>query len=709
MNLQKDFLYRPNNKKLKTSLSAAFLLSLTLLFFGPMIIYYTNIHEMPFLLSSIGYYILAIVILVGSIISIILWRLSGPAHTKASSLIFALGLLFWIQGNILVWDYGVLDGHEIVFKNYFWYGAIDLLVWISIIIAAFKYSNYIYQYIAVLCSLLIIVQATGLMALESSSPDETQYKNLTSTPNNDKMFEFSTSENVVILILDTFQSNKFQEIIDDDPEYRNMFDGFTYYRNNVGGFPSTYLSVMYILSGKLYNNSITIGQFLDNTSLNSSLPSLLNRNGFETGLNSKMGRINGHSEIYDIINTNYSVSHDGNIPQICSLYKITFFRFVPQPIKPYFVYKSIDLNEEDELPDMGVYYKFKSAVSATSPDRTFKLFHLRGPHPGNYMNENLEYDESATYKSTAKGSLKIAHALLEALKLNGVYNNSMIFIIGDHGTGSGSDVVSGGIPLMLAKPFNSTGPLKSSDSPVSLGDIPKTVADELKIDNDFPGLSIFSAQENSTRIRTYYSYFWVHEYWQSDYLPPLKEYNVSGFSWDPASWEPTYREYTSDGVKNIPPPMFPLGSVIHFENGGNAGQYLEVGWSNAENKFRWTDGHVAVFACTMPKPETDIILNMTFAPFLQADMKCQNMSIWMNKHKLQDFSLTSNTNQLFIVIPRDCFEENIQKITFELPDAASPSNLGISNDRRTLGIAVRTLSMSKHDQLPSMQSDSPEA
>ncbi len=701
-------LYKTNdnitdNKKIKISLAASLLLSLTLLFFGPSYLYYTNILEMPFLFSDIWYYILAISLVIGLSIAILLWRLNGSDHIMISALVFALALLFWIQGNILVWDYGLLDGHEIIFENYFWNGVVDSLVWIGILIAAFMYSKRLYNHIVILCALLLIMQVAGLVTTAYSAPEKPEWKYLQYSPDQEKMYEFSTNENVIIIILDTFQSDIFQKIIDEDPEYGDMFDGFTYYRNNVGGFPTTYLSVMYILSGKLYDNSVPISQFLNNTSLYSSLPILLKENRIRTDIKSQMGSISGRSEIYDIIDTDYGASHE-DIPDIASLYRLTFFRFVPQAIKPYFILKFISIEKTDEHPDMTVYYKFKSAIHVSAPYRIFKLFHIKSPHPGTFLDENLEYNESTTYESTAKAALKISYALLQSLKRNGAYDNSLIFIIADHGTGSGTDVVSGGIPLMLVKPFNSTGPLQISNALVSLGYIPKTIAEELKIKNNFTGSSIFSVNETDSRVRTYYNYIWKHEYWADDYLPPLREYKISGFSWNATSWEPTFIEHTSKGVKYVPPPYYALGSLIYFGIDGNADQYLEQnlthGWSVPENGFRWTDEHTATFICSLPKPETNLTLNLSFSPFLAGQMKSQRLFFSVNGHNLQNFLLKNDMLNLTIDVPRNYFNEEVQRITFGLPDAISPKDLGVSDDTRTLGIAVRTLSIYPIDKVP---------
>ena len=98
-----------------------------------------------------------------------------------------------------------------------------------------------------------------------------------------------------------------------------------------------------------------------------------------------------------------------------------------------------------------------------------------------------------------------------------------------------------GIPLILVKRTHAMGPLRTSDAPVSLGDIPQTVADELGLDAEFPGKSMFRVQENEDRERIYRAFVGPQE--DVEYLAPLYEYAVRGFSWDDTSWRETGKVY----------------------------------------------------------------------------------------------------------------------------------------------------------------------
>ena len=116
------------NERVQTNLSVAFLISLTLFAFGSANLYYTNVTEFSFLFSKVWHYFLALALLVCTGTFIILQICNNKYTKKVTALFFAIGLLFWIEGNIIVWNYGLLDGHVIVWGDYFWNGIVDGIV-----------------------------------------------------------------------------------------------------------------------------------------------------------------------------------------------------------------------------------------------------------------------------------------------------------------------------------------------------------------------------------------------------------------------------------------------------------------------------------------------------------------------------------------------------------------------------------------------------
>jgi arylsulfatase A-like enzyme len=87
--------------------------------------------------------------------------------------------------------------------------------------------------------------------------------------------------------------------------------------------------------------------------------------------------------------------------------------------------------------------------------------------------------------------------LIKNLKEAGGYDNSLILIVGDHGSHNpweydGTSIAYNTQVLMLAKPVGQQlEEIQFSDSRVSLADIPKSVAEELGIEKFIPWLFDF--------------------------------------------------------------------------------------------------------------------------------------------------------------------------------------------------------------------------
>ncbi len=704
--------------------AASFLLSLTLLFFGPSYLYYTNILEIPYLYTDLVWVFVIHSLVAGAILSILLLFLKGGIHQRAVALVFALGLLFWVQGHILVWDYGILDGREIIWNDYLLNGIIDSTVWIVVLgVALFKVPSF-YKHIALASVLLLVVQGGGLAAEMYLAPDEPEWKSYAIGYDDETMFEFSKEQNVIILVLDAFQSDVFQEIIDEDDEYREMFDGFTYYRNAVAGFSYTYASIPLILTGEYYDNSIPMQDFIKNTFQENSIPLILKENGYRVNLYPLTTMT-----IYpsDKIASNVGTKQLGKVDRAIDgqkgateLLKLTMFRHVPHFAKSQFYFMPFTkLGLEDDIHhDVVLYNSLMSNTAASSDEKVFVLYHLFGAHNPYTLNSPLQNEDlpqnRSGYKEQAKAALKISGELIAQLKKHDVYDNSMIFIIADHGNSWGgmglktekvsesvgfqtvsSRVVASGLPLMLVKPFNSHGDLVISDAPVTLGDVPQTIASELQLSGEFPGVSILSLNESDERAREYFHYTWSEEYWDwsKSYLPPMTKHVVNGHSWSPDSWKATYQEYIAGEVTNSLP-AYKCGTEVQFGKDGWTPQYLAAGWwSGPEGEFTRTDGHIAVLAIQPDNTDSDLILKITASPYLGGGaLDQQRVTIYVNEHQIGEWLFDQpGAQEKTITIPHDVLEEKVQYITFGLPDAVSPKDLGHSEDERELALAVHSM------------------
>jgi phosphoglycerol transferase MdoB-like AlkP superfamily enzyme len=76
----------------------------------------------------------------------------------------------------------------------------------------------------------------------------------------------------------------------------------------------------------------------------------------------------------------------------------------------------------------------------------FKYYHLYGAHQPLNVNENLEFTGESfpftreNYVNQVTAVLKATAEFLDLMKSSGIYDESMIVIIGDHGKGTTPDV-----------------------------------------------------------------------------------------------------------------------------------------------------------------------------------------------------------------------------------------------------------------------------
>jgi arylsulfatase A-like enzyme len=171
--------------------------------------------------------------------------------------------------------------------------------------------------------------------------------------------------------------------------------------------------------------------------------------------------------------------------------------------------------------------------------------------------ENCEYKRLGytrlNYLGQAKCVLRLVDRFLAKLKKAGVYDNSLIFVMGDHGVNQEKvgiyyeknpgqwqledednmlmKIKQVAMPLLLVKKFAAAQPeMNVSDAPAVIADIPRTVFSEIGVKNDAPGFSLFELRESQLRRRPFYAVSKVLRARQ------VKKYLVDGFSWLSSSW-----------------------------------------------------------------------------------------------------------------------------------------------------------------------------
>lgn len=139
-----------------------------------------------------------------------------------------------------------------------------------------------------------------------------------------------------------------------------------------------------------------------------------------------------------------------------------------------------------------------------------------------------------------------------------------------------------------------------------------------------------------------------------------------------------------------------FSTPIYFGINGTSPQYQTTGWSHPEEGFTWTNNYLAELALQMEKTNTDVTLTIDAFPYLgEGALKQQNVSIQFNEHEVGELIFsTSEFQEKSVIIPKSKIsKDGLLYISFKLPNAISPKDLGRSEDERKLAIAIKSLKL----------------
>jgi hypothetical protein len=565
------------SRRWPTTLPTAAFFAFTLVLFAPAYIFLNNSFDFTFSITAI----LPVLLLLALSLTVVAFALGmvlkNQWHEKAVALLFALGFLLWLQGNILRWNYGPLDGRTILWGEYATRGLIDASIWVLVLILALVGSKPVYRLARTGSAAFLVMQLLVVGASGWRAPEREGIRHLTLDMSEKHLY--SRKQNVIILVLDSFQSDAFQEIIDREPRYKGIFKDFTFFRNNVGGYTGTFFSVPLILTGRYWDESTSIEDYTKNAYLSWSLPFVLKKQGYHAGLYPlQMPDILFSKKIA----SNFVEKKAIGKAEVAFLLDISLFRQLPQWLKrrvyndqTWFLSRHFDdprasrpgkkrkpLVHKKTYRDLNQDREHLEAFEAdfrVGERPVFKYWHWQGLHRPLARRENCEYERleytRENYLGQAKCLLGLVDRFLSKLKEQGVYDRSMVFVIGDHGVvleklgiyiekDPGQwhveneenllmKIRQAAIPLLLVKRISASQPeMNISDAPAAMADIPCTVFAELGINNDAPGSSLFALRENQLRLRPFYvvSGTVLREF-------RLEKYQVDGFSWRSSSWQ----------------------------------------------------------------------------------------------------------------------------------------------------------------------------
>jgi hypothetical protein len=544
--------------------------------FGPHTIYAGNVAEF----SAPFWALVRPLAVSGAAIVLVLAAVGLRMPTRLSQYfkawLFGVGLALWIQGNLLVADYGVLDGKEIDWASESWRNPHEMALWILVPLLSIAAARHVAPIAPFASAALLTLQT--VVFLTSALGNDARAHAKWQGPS-DSMFDLSRTKNVIHIVLDGFQSDVFDDILRDDRErLDNSFSGAIFFADHAGAFPTTIASIPAMLTGHTsYRNEQPLQSYFRDRFEDGSLFKSLRAEGY------RVDNITGWQ--YD----NSSETHVYAIPRpyvsdreyarfaAWELADLSLFRHAPHLLRErifndqkwrlqqVFGPRDTSSRRYHAGNAVAVLDEFTRRLTPAVDGPLYKFMHIGIPHLPVVLDANCEFigavrsPDRAAYRGQAECAVTKVSAILDRLKELGLYDNSLIVIASDHGIGHTSPrfthdqhVPSGALSrlagkalaLLVVKPPNGRGPVRISYAPSTISDVPATVMDILGLHHNLPGEPALRLAENASRTRTFAMYDW--EGWTTPYFDALDVMEINGRVLDGDSWSLKASFYAPD-------------------------------------------------------------------------------------------------------------------------------------------------------------------
>lgn len=509
-------------KRLLLALIVSFAAAFTFLFFGPVEITASSASSLNFTLASVTP-ILAVVCAVSTVVlAAILALLRGKIFNYVVTGVFSLTLCGYIQGNILNGSLGALTGDAILWQTKKLSLLLNLLVWLILFLIPYLvlyFSKKIWKNALRFVSLaLVLMQGVALITIAAGGAFATtkERHNILTT---DDMFSYSTNGNTLIFVLDRLDYDFIEDILSENEDFFSPLTGFTQYTNAISELARTKPAINYMLTGRddlIYQ--LPQEEYFEKSWENGDKNILreLHESEFQVDLYTEIACMLGQGDstmgyVDNLQTQNARLNYPGVVKQLAFL---SAYRYTPVALKPFFwcytddVNKGSFQNSKEYILDEVSYKDGIAGFHTQDSAGAFKLYHFNGSHPPYYVDENGRHDSRGTSsRAQTKGNFNILFEAFAKMKEMGIYENTSIIITADHG-----DPIADDLPVQKAtrigffyKPAGaSEEPLRLSNAPVSLRNIPATVAKSAGLDYEKYGVPIDEVPEDAEVVRTFY-------------------------------------------------------------------------------------------------------------------------------------------------------------------------------------------------------------
>lgn len=643
----------------------------TLLLFAPLSLYVKGNEDMWFSFRSLILPIILVSVVAFIVIAAILSFVPRGFHKLLCCLTFGLALGFYLQCTFLNISYGsgVLDGSQIIWRDYTTYGAIDSAMWagcIALPFALYMVFKHSWRRALMIAAAVIVVLQIGTLAVNIFQ-NQNSLNKLSHEVTQNGIYDLADEDNTVVFVVSSMDNSYFKQYKKEHPEVEKELKGFTQYDNTLATGAGTMVSLPSLMTGEVYKKDIKYTDYIHNIWRGNNVYDLLKKNGVDIRIycddmyfgndavkkvDNVVDRVQDASSYLVISDTMYRYTMYNCMPHYLK-------RFFWMSIKDYSAYKSnntfvpfnddVFFSEFEENDGFSVTDKYHSAL---------RIYQLQGAREPYRMNAKGEKERSETSrKEQIEGEFAKILEMIGDLKERGLYDDARIVITADNG-----ELDQGQNPVLLYKDKGENKGYTVSKAPVSLFDLPATLAST--VTNDYTGYGsgyTFKDAEKavSDRRRLFYRNA------GSNAASRIEEYSCTGDASDSASLE-KIAEYRINGG-NID--NYTLGKELTFTTDETAAIYCSEGFGHTNGWRTIVHGNKAVMEIPLDKVPDNVTDLHAYFNVLTIYEKTE-IVIYSGGEEIYDGELDSviRQNGLNFLIPIDTLDRNTIRLEFVFPE-----------------------------------------
>lgn len=468
----------------------------------------------------------------------------GPA-------LWSLALWAWVSGNLVVFRFGLLTGAPLEFGDKKLWALPELLLCGVLLAAGFWWARRSRLAAGRLALAgLVLIAAQAALALFADLPKSAEL-----TPTRPaSLGRFAPADNVVVLLLDTFQGDVFAELVETDPVLAENFAGFLFFPNALGVARTTALTMPAVHTGLRYEAGWTLAEYQQSAQSRASFLGQAVRAGSEVTVVNPFGFCPPQAawcgELDRLVGSPWrSLGSEALLP-----IDLALFRVAPLVAKralysrgQWLTLRALGIHrgrlQQEQSFELLRLVSSEARVEGGGP--TLKFLHLPTPHSPLVASADCELasedlpKERVHVLDQSRCALGEVSALLDRLRALDIMDSALVVLMADHGAGLplvGSDPelplewrerMGAANPLLLVKFPGASGALAVSQQPAQIDDVGKTVCDAVAGCGYGVGRPL-SFRGGPRRMRHYLDYTWRTDFWYQKGRIEVTNWEVRG-------------------------------------------------------------------------------------------------------------------------------------------------------------------------------------